>query len=614
VLQFADALLVKTTLEAKVEEILGPKTEEDLDPKKKKKQNQKASAPIKATPSKSLKVEEKTDEVDTLSSSVVYPPPEANTQKTPELLEAHLQATGGRVITRFPPEPNGYLHIGHAKSMNLNFGYAARMDGLCYLRFDDTNPAAEKQEYIDNIIENVEWMGFKPYKITYSSDYFDKLYELACELIRNGDGYVCSCPSELMRKLREEGTECEHRSRSADENLQLFEGMRDGKYREGEMCMRMKGDMKANNTTMRDLVAYRILHMPHPHVGDKWCIYPSYDFTHCIVDSLENITHSLCTLEFRVRRESYEWLLHRLHMYCPPQREFSRLVLTHVMLSKRKLKALVESGLVDGWDDPRLPTLRAYRRRGYTPDAIRDMCNRLSVTGAENTVISHDLLDYTLRLHLDAIAPRKFIVIDPLKITITNFPEDRFEKIAVLDFPTHKDGPTHEIVFSKIVYIERSDFREVDDKNYYGLAPNKEVRLKYGYHITCTKVIKDDAGNIVELEAEYDPENSRKPKGTLHWVADTAPGVKPATAEVRLYDTLFLSDKPWELKENWLENVNPDSKHVVENAFIDPSLRTAKSEEKFQFERLGYFCVDWTSTDEKLIFNRTVSLKSTYKP
>jgi glutaminyl-tRNA synthetase len=284
-------------------------------------------------------------------------------------------------------------------------------------------------------VQNVEWMGFKPYKITYSSDYFDQLYELACELLLNGDGYVCSCPSEVMRKRRENGEECEHRACIPEENMKLFEEMREGVHKQGTMCMRMKGDMKANNTTMRDLVAYRILHMPHPHVGDKWCIYPSYDFTHCIVDSLENITHSLCTLEFRVRREPYEWLLHRLSLYCPPQREFSRLVLTHVMLSKRKLRALVERKLVDGWEDPRLPTLRAYRRRGYTADAIRDMCNRLSVTGAENTVISHDLLDYTLRLHLDTIAPRKFIVLHPLKVTITNFPEDRFEKISVLDFP-----------------------------------------------------------------------------------------------------------------------------------------------------------------------------------
>jgi len=565
--------------------------------------------------------------VETLPSCVEYPPPEENYQKNPALLEQHLKQTGGKIITRFPPEPNGYLHVGHSKAANLDFGYAMRKGGDCILRFDDTNPTTESQEYADSIIENIDWLGFKPSKITYSSDYFEKLYQLGEDLIRRGYGYVCFCPSDKISSYREQKKECDCRSAQTNEkNLKMFQGMKDGLYKEGECCMRMKCDMKHENTTLRDPVAYRIIYASHIRSGDKWCIYPSYDFTHCIVDSLENITHSLCSLEFSLRREAYEWLLNVLDLYCPPQREFARLNIEHTVLSKRKLIKLVESGVVSGWDDPRLPTMMGIRRKGYPPQALLKFCNMLSITRTD-TLIDVALLELNVRRELEPSATRGFAVLNPLKVVVDNWDPEKVEPVPAPIIPGDDSAGERLIPFSKVLYIERKDFRSTDKQDYYGLAPGKEVRLRYCYIVECVGFDKDADGNVTCVHVVCKPDAKSSPKGVIHWVAQPEPGVEPHTAELRLYDNLFKSPDPSALGDDWLKDVNPNALVVRNNVYIEPSLYEAtesfiKASEgakrtplhSFQFERVGFFCFDKDTTPSHPVFNKTVGLRNTYKP
>jgi len=564
--------------------------------------------------------EEKERKRTTFNESIKLHEPRENPfcKKHPHLLEKHLQETGGRVVTRFPPEPNGYLHIGHAKAMNLNFGYAKRNGGWCYLRFDDTNPEKESQEYIDSIIDSVKWLGHEPYKITYASDYFDQLYEFAKVLIRRGKAFVCHQTAAQMKADRHARRETgvphpsPWRDRPIEESLRLFEDMRKGKFAEGEATLRMKQDLTSNNPCMWDHVAYRIRYVPHPHAGDKWCIYPSYDFTHCICDSLENITHSLCSLEFEVRRESYEWVLDALDIYRSPQIEYSRLNITRTVMSKRKLIQLVEEKRVRGWDDPRLPTINGLRRRGYTPQSVNAFCERVGVTRAFN-MQNYELLEECCRQDLETRANRAMVVLNPLRVVLTNYPEDSVQERSM---PLHPDASLQRgkltIPFSRVLYIDRNDFRLEDSANYYRLAPGKEVRLKYAYNIRCTDVIRDQDGNVVELRAEVDLENKNKPKGNIHWVAQPAPGVEPLHMEVRIYDYLFKSRLPEGTKEepkSFIDDINPDSLHVIHGALANAHLKECKVYDRWQFEREGYFVVDPDTTEQKLVWNRIVTLK-----
>ncbi|KAJ5077171.1 glutamine--tRNA ligase [Anaeramoeba ignava] len=534
-----------------------------------------------------------------------FPRPEENTTNDPKILEKHLKETGGKVVTRFPPEPNGYLHIGHAKAMTLDFGYAEQNDGICYLRFDDTNPTAEKQEYIDGIIENVKWFGFKIYKITYSSSYFDQLYEFAIQLIKDDLAYVCHQTPKEMSQGREDMIDSPWRNRPIEESLAEFEKMKKGFYKEGEAVLRLKMNMKSENPCLRDLVAYRVKFMSHPRTGDKWCIYPSYDFTHCIVDSLENITHSLCTLEFQIRQESYYWLLDALRIYKPVVWEFGRLNLSHTIMSKRKLQQLIRENYVIGWSDPRMPTINGLRRRGYTATAIKQFCEIVGVSRKDESLIPIELLESVLIKELDKTCPRAFAILDPLKITLTNF-----EKFIEFEAPNHPKNPSfgkRKIPLTKVIYIEKSDFRMNDSEDFYGLSLNKEVGLKYGINITCTKVITDKDGKVIELEAEGDFKKERKPKGYIHWISPDQ-NEKLFTAEVHVYDHLLICEDPSTV-DDWLAQINPNSLLVINDALIDPVLVNSKPGDKFQFERLGFFCVDSDSNDSKLIFNKTVPLK-----
>eukprot|EP01101_Sappina_pedata_P001268 TRINITY_DN11369_c0_g1_i1.p1 TRINITY_DN11369_c0_g1~~TRINITY_DN11369_c0_g1_i1.p1 ORF type:complete len:773 (+),score=368.15 TRINITY_DN11369_c0_g1_i1:30-2321(+) len=574
-----------------------------------------------------VKVEEKTkvvkdEQTNFLPQSVELFDPKDNTQLNDEILKKHLEYTGGMVRTRFPPEPNGYLHVGHVKAMNLDFGYATKKGGVCFLRFDDTNPEAETPEYIDGIINNVDWMGFKPYKITYSSDYFSQLHAFAVELIKKNKAYICHETAEEMSegrqmKLRGEGAtqktcrDSPSRNRPIEESLELFDKMRKGFFKEGTITLRLKQEMQSPNPCMRDLVAYRIKYCAHPHVGDAWCIYPTYDFTHPIVDSLENITHSLCTLEFQNRREVYNWLLDQLEIYRPRQIENSRLCISHILLSKRKLIKLVNSGIADGWDDPRLPTLTGFRRKGYRPTALCDFCERVGITPVDN-IVEMGLLEYCVRQDLDNFCKRGMAVLHPLKVVIENYPADRVEELDAFNHPGNKDRGTHKIFFSKVIYIDRSDFRAQDSNDYFGLAPNKEVGLRYAYNITCTEVIRDDSGDVVELRAVVDLQKTRKPKGHIHFVGSPAPGKEPQRAEIRLYDHLFKSANPAELGDNWLDDINPHSLVVCKDAFIDNFVASHSVEDKLQFERLGFFNKDRDSTDAVHVWNRTVTLKDSY--
>ncbi|MDP7587235.1 MAG: glutamine--tRNA ligase/YqeY domain fusion protein [SAR202 cluster bacterium] len=527
----------------------------------------------------------------------------------------------GRVITRFPPEPNGYLHIGHAKSICLNFGIAAEFDGACNLRFDDTNPSKEEVEYVESIQEDVRWLGFDwGQNLFYASDYFGQLYEYATQLIENGKAYVCDLTGDEIREYRgnlaEPGKESPYRDRSVEENLWLFQQMRAGESDEGTHTLRAKIDMASPNLNLRDPVLYRIQKETHHRTGDEWPIYPMYDFAHGQSDSIENITHSVCTLEFEDHRPLYDWFLDELGIYHSQQIEFARLNLTYTVLSKRRLIQLVEEGYVNGWDDPRMPTISGLRRRGYTPEAVRNFCDRIGVAKRDNTV-DMALLEYTLREDLNKRSPRVMAVLDPLKVVIENYPEGKSEKIVSVNNPEDMSMGERSIPFSRTVYIEKDDFREEPPPKFYRLSPGREVRLKDAYYITCTGVVKDETtGEVIELRATYDPEtyggtsvDGRKVRGTSHWVSvDHA-----VDAEVRIYDHLFAKEDPDVVPEggDFKDNLNSESLVVV-SAKVEPGLDEAKPGERFQFLRQGYFVVDPDSTPEAPVFNRTVALRDTW--
>ncbi len=526
-----------------------------------------------------------------------------------------------RVHTRFPPEPNGYLHIGHAKSICLNFGLAEKYNGKCNLRFDDTNPTKEEEEYVNSIMEDVRWLGFDwEDRLYYASDYFDQLFEWAVNLIKDGKAYVDDQTSEQISEQRgvptRPGTESPFRNRSVEENLDLFTKMKNGEFEEGSHVLRGKVDMASPNMHMRDPVLYRIMFSSHHRTGDKWCIYPMYDFTHGQSDYLERITHSICTLEFEIHRPLYDWFLDNLieTEYRPRQYEFARLNLSYTVMSKRKLLELVNENYVKGWNDPRMPTVSGLRRRGYTPESIRNFADRIGIAKREN-IIDVGLLEFSVREHLNKIAPRIFAVLDPLKVIITNYPEGKVENLELENNPEDPEGGSRTVPFSKEVYIERSDFMEDPPRKFFRLGPGREVRLKGAYIIKCEDYKKDENGNIVELYCTYDPETKsgsgvqRKVKGTLHWVSVD----HGLDAEVRIYDRLFKSEIPDVAEEgkDFKDNINPDSLNVVTGK-IEPAIQSAQAGDKFQFQRLGYFCVDADSTDEKLIFNRTVTLRDTW--
>ena len=528
------------------------------------------------------------------------------------------------VHTRFPPEPNGYLHIGHAKSICLNFGIANDFNGgLCNLRFDDTNPVKEDLEFTESIQQDVKWLGFEWGKrLFYASDYFEQLFEFAKQMIIDGKAYVDHLSAEEIREYRgtltEPGKESPHRGRSVEENLSLFERMRAGEFEEGECVLRGKIDMSSPNMNMRDPTIYRIKKATHHRTGNDWCIYPMYDYTHCISDALEGITHSLCTLEFEDHRPLYDWFLEQLSVPCHPQQiEFARLNLNYTVTSKRKLNELVKDGDVSGWDDPRMPTIVGMRRRGYTPESIRDFCDRIGVT-KNDTVIDVSVLENSVREDLDNRAPRVMGILDPLKVVINNYPEGETEQLEALNHPNDEEMGTRKLSFSRTIYIEKNDFMEDPPKKFFRLAPGKEVRLRYAYFIICNEVIKDNSGNLVELHCSYDPDtkggnapDGRKVKGTIHWVS----AEHAFKAEVRLYDRLFNDPKPDSNRhqKNWKDFLNSKSKKIIKEAYLEPSLQSAKNEEFFQFERLGYFCVDNKDSDKgKPIFNRTVSLRDSW--
>ena len=526
---------------------------------------------------------------------------------------------GGEVITRFPPEPNGYLHIGHAKSMCLNFGLADKYGGRCHMRFDDTNPAKEEEEFVESILEDVRWLGWDwGEHLYFASDYFDELHDYAIDLIKKGKAYVDDLDQEQIRKYRgtltEPGVESPFRDRSVDDNLALFRGMKEGEFEEGTKVLRAKIDMASGNINMRDPVLFRILKTPHHRTGEQWVIYPMYDFTHGQSDSIEGVTHSVCTMEYEDHRPLYDWFLDTLDIYHPQQIEFARLNLSNTVLSKRKLVQLVREGHVGGWDDPRMPTLAGLRRRGYTPESIRNFCEQVGVAKRQN-VIDIAMLEHAVRDDLNKRAPRALAVLRPLKVVIENFPIGQTEELEAVNNPEDPDAGTRKLPFSRELYIERDDFMEDPPRKFFRLAPGREVRLRYGYFITCTDVIKDDSGEVVELRCTYDPEtrggqapDGRKVRGTIHWVsAEHAVG-----AEVRLYDHLFTSERPDD-DDDFMTTLNPDSLEVVPNAKVEPSLADAVPGEKYQFERTGYFAVDPDSRPGALVFNRTVTLRDSWK-
>ena len=618
---------VKEELDAQVKALLGPKTAADEAPLPKVKKEKKPKAP-KADTSKGGEGEgednanvdlfhflPKVTDNNQVHTENVFSTGEteryANDKAT---LQAHLERTGGAVVTRFPPEPNGYLHIGHAKAMHIDFGYAKKMGGRCYLRFDDTNPAAERQEYIDHIQEIVAWLGWEPYKVTYSSDYFDQLHALAVELIKADKAYVCHQTGDQISASRAAKTDSPWRNRPVEESLQLFEDMRRGLVAEGAATLRMKQDPRNVNFNMYDLIAYRIKFRPHPHAGSTWCIYPSYDFTHCLVDALEDITHSMCTLEFETRRASYYWLCHHCKTYLPHVWEYSRLNITNTVMSKRKLNQLVMDRHVDGWDDPRLLTLSGLRRRGATPDAINAFCHGVGVSRNAN-VIPLARLEHYIREDLNLNAPRAMAVQDPLRVVITNWDANKVDMRTAQRIPpliAQKKGvaaDTYEVPLTKVLYIERTDFKKEDVKGYYGLAPNKHAILRYAYPVLCTGFTEGAGGVVEEIQVEVVEPGSVKPKGVLHWVAQPKPGKEPLSVELRLYSSLFKSLDPQSLGGKWLDDVDHDSKQIVTCAYASPVLADAKPGDKFQFERLGYFSVDPDSSDGKLVFNRTVTLR-----
>jgi glutaminyl-tRNA synthetase len=528
----------------------------------------------------------------------------------------------GQVITRFPPEPNGYLHIGHAKSICLNFGIAAEnKGGKCYLRFDDSNPTKEDIEYVKSIKEDVHWLGYDwGDRLRHASDYFDQLYKYAIILIKMNKAYVCSLNSEEIKDyrgtLREPGKNSPYRERSVEQNLDLFTRMKAGEYADGEHVLRAKISMDSPNINMRDPIIYRIKNAIHHNTGNKWCIYPMYDFCHSLSDAIEAITHSLCTLEFQDHRPLYDWILESLETPCHPQQiEFARLSLKYMVLSKRKLHELVNNKHVSGWNDPRMPTLSGMRRRGYTPEAIRDFCERIGVT-KNDTQIEMGVLENCIRTDLDPKTARVMGVLKPLRIVIENYPEDKIEQLEGPYHPNDKTMGSRKIPFSRVLYVEQDDFRETAPRKFFRLVPGREVRLRYAYYITCQSVIKDDNGNIIELRCTYDPEtkggsspDGRKVKGTLHWVS----AKHAITAEVRLYDRLFKEPNPGASGADMEAALNPDSIEILTNSKIEPSLINAQIGERYQFERQGYFCVDTEdSSKEKLVFNRIITLRDSW--
>lgn len=527
----------------------------------------------------------------------------------------------GRVQTRFPPEPNGYLHIGHAKSICLNFSIASEnKGGLCNLRMDDTNPIKEDMEYAEGIKEDVRWLGFDwGDRLYFASDYFEKLYQYALQLIQMGKAYICALDPDKTRLYRgtltEPGKESPYRNRSVEENLDLFKRMRAGEFKDGTLALRAKIDMASPNLNMRDPIIYRIQKIEHYRTGKEWCIYPIYDFAHCLSDSIEGITHSICTLEFEDHRPLYDWILDQLDVPCHPQQiEFARLNLSHTVMSKRKLLELVEKDDVEGWDDPRMPTLSGLRRRGYTPESIRDFCNRIGVAKADS-MVDIALLEHCLREDLNKRSPRVMAVLHPLKVTIDNYPDDQVEELDAENNPEDASMGNRKIPFSRTLYIEREDFREDPPKKFFRLAPGREIRLKHAYYIKCVGVEKDEkTGEVVELRCTYDPDtrggwskDGRKVRGTSHWVSAT----HSIEAEVRLYDHLFLKPNPEDGSEI-KDQLNPNSMETLKSCRVEPSLTNAKPGERFQFLRQGYFSVDPTSTNTKLVFNRTVTLKDTW--
>ena len=538
-----------------------------------------------------------------------------------EIIENDLSSGKHKsVLTRFPPEPNGYLHIGHAKSICLNFGLAKKYGGKTNLRFDDTNPVKEDTEYVESIMEDVKWLGFEWANVFYASDYFDQLYLWAVEMIKNGLAYVDDQSLEEIRKNRGTvtvpGTNSPYRDRSVEENLDLFERMKNGEFADGSKVLRAKIDMAHPNMQFRDPIMYRILHAEHHRTGNKWNIYPMYDYAHGQSDSIENITHSICTLEFDIHRPLYDWFIEKLNIFPSHQYEFARLNINYTVMSKRKLLQLVKENHVNGWDDPRMPTICGFRRRGYTPESIRNFCERIGVAKRDN-VIDYSLLEFSLREHLNKVAPRMMAVLNPLKVVITNYPENQVENLTAINNPEDESAGTRQVPFSREIYIERDDFMENPPKKYFRLAPGQEVRLRYAYFIKCEEVIKDAEGNIVELHCSYDPASKggnspdgRKVKGTIHWVS----AEHAIDAEVRLFDRLFSKENPEDVEEGqtFLDNINPDSLQVLQNCKLEPELAKAQVMDKMQFERLGYFCVDKDSTPEHLVFNRSCTLKDSW--
>ncbi len=526
-----------------------------------------------------------------------------------------------RVHTRFPPEPNGYLHIGHAKSICLNFGIASEFGGKCNLRFDDTNPCKEEQEYVDSIINDVRWLGWDwEDRLFFGSDYFEQMYQWAVQLVKKGKAYVCDLTAEETRQYRgtltEPGRESPYRNRSAEENLDLLTRMRAGEFPDGSRTLKAKIDMSHPNINMRDPVMYRILHASHHRTNDTWCIYPMYDWAHGLEDSVERITHSICTLEFENHRPLYDWFLDELGIYHPQQIEFARLNLTYTVMSKRKLLKLVQEKFVRGWDDPRMPTICGLRRRGFSPEAIRNFCKVIGVNKFNSTV-DYALLEHCVREDLNRTSPRVMAVLRPLKVVLTNYPDGQVEWMDAVNNPEDPNAGTRKVPFSKVVYIEQEDFMEEPPKKFFRLSPGREVRLRYAYFIRCEKVIKDAAGNVVELHCTYDPTtrggdaaDGRKVKATLHWVA----AEQAVEAEVRLYEHLFDKENPDDVEEgqDFTTGINPGSLEVLTGCKAEPSLKETEPLKRYQFERMGYFCTDPDSTAEKLVFNRTVSLKDTW--
>jgi len=526
----------------------------------------------------------------------------------------------GKVITRFPPEPNGYLHIGHVKSICLNFGLAEKFNGRCNLRFDDTNPEKESDEYVKSIIEDVKWLGFDyGKKEFYASDYFQQMYDYAVQLIKQGDAYVCHLTPEKIRKYRgtltEPGKESPYRNRSIEENLELFEKMKNGEFKEGECVLRAKIDMKSPNLNMRDPIMYRISHTHHHRTKDKWCIYPMYDWAHGLEDSIEGVTHSICTLEFEDHRPLYNWFLDRLGIFHPQQIEFARLNLTYTVLSKRKLLKLVTEKYVNGWDDPRMPTVSGLRRRGFTPESLKDFAERIGVAKS-NSIVEIELLEHCIREDLNKRTERRIVVVDPIRLVITNFPEDKVDFMEAKNNPEDENAGTRLIPFTKELFIQREDFMENPPQKYFRLAPGKEVRLLHGYYVTCTDFEKDENGNITTVYCTYDPESrggwtndGRKVKGTIHWVsANHCIDIK-----LNMYDRLFTKPNPDDVEEgeDFTANINPNSMQTI-IAKGEPTLKETKHLDKFQFVRIGYFCTDYDSNDKLPVFNLTVNLKDSW--